>query len=194
MFSSSYKKAAEVYELGIKRGAQPLTRLQRRKDRFDERVQGLGNNHQHQTVDRLQTLERSRQRTVLGVKSDSSVNASMPANVFNQIHPGISSSFLGNRPSITTTSSSDSSRPCEPQFAVFPDRNSSSQIAATLSNPTTIDTTMTNIPIVNAHQLKENRPFVQKFAGTTIPQRSYPRPSGPTFQVYHDDVSFFFFL
>ncbi|KAI9305602.1 Mad3/BUB1 homology region 1-domain-containing protein [Cunninghamella echinulata] len=91
-----YKEAAEALELGIQRNAQPIRRLERARQQFDDRIK----NKKQSVVPSQPTLSHSLQikngpfpRTILGHKPNPKIPYSLPENVYKNTYHSMPSTI-----------------------------------------------------------------------------------------------------
>ncbi|CAO3608514.1 unnamed protein product [Cunninghamella echinulata] len=113
-----YKEAAEALELGIQRNAQPIRRLERAHQQFEDRIK----NKKQSAVSSQSTLSHSLQiknspfpRTILGHKPNPKIPYSLPENIYKNTYHSMPSTIplqqAAGSNHFTTTFSASSSYP-----------------------------------------------------------------------------------
>ncbi|ORY97880.1 Mad3/BUB1 homology region 1-domain-containing protein [Syncephalastrum racemosum] len=178
-----FDKAEEIYTLGIKRNAVPTARLQRRYEQFKTQRRHA-NAAPHPGVTQQQILESTGRRTMLGHKFDSTSALSVPANVYHRMNPSSASAprSFGNAGLASSMSSSSVSSSSSSRISVFTGPEITSPPSPSSSSSSSTSPAILTVP----SQRDENRTPKSKFAGTTLPQKPYSRPSGPAFTVFKD--------
>lgn len=169
-------EASKVYKIGMEREAQPLNRLRRHQDAFENRRtmrESLA-----RSTDDPRSRMRAPNRVMLGVRLDArSSFSSTPRRL--GVSPGIANSVS----SVITPAR---------QFSVFtgPESSSSASTTTSPSSPSSSNNAVVpnNTSSAIISNRIENQMPVDKFAGSTLSQKDYIRPPPSQFQVYRDQV------
>lgn len=166
-------EASKVYKIGMEREAQPLNRLRRHRDAFENR-RAMRDSLARSTDDPSSKL-RAPNRVMLGVRLDArSSFSSTPRRL--GVSPGIANSVS----SVITPAR---------QFSVFTGPESSSSTTSPSSPSSSNNAVVPNntSSTIISHRIENQMP-VDKFAGSTLSQKDYIRPPPSQFQVYRDQV------
>lgn len=189
-----------MLEQGIKRGAQPVARLELTLEHYIARTKS-----DQAQPSRPSLLPPNSTRKVLGVKTDPKLRESMSQTSYNSIQNSLASSSstgglslgLSGRSLRDTSSIQQRSK----EFYVATDHNLAHTSSLSTTQEDLLDRVFPPAPSSPTHTPKasstrfsrhpqENRPAVEKIAGSTMPlDANYVRPSKFQIDICRDEVS-----